>query len=73
VAASSGVIGLIAFTAIVYLLVRIEPLLLVLFVFPALTNSLVFAPQHLTAVMLLAGIATMRKEHMRNDPVVTSP
>jgi hypothetical protein len=73
VAASSGVIGLIAFTVVVYLLVRIEPLLLVLFVFPALTNSLVFAPQHLTAVMVLAGIAAMRQEQKRSAPVVISP
>jgi O-antigen ligase len=72
VAASSGVIGLIALTVIVYLLVRIEPLLLVLFVFPALTNSLIFAPQHLTAVMLLAGIATWRKEQQRRVSVVVS-
>jgi hypothetical protein len=63
VAATSGIIGLAAFAITVFLLVRIEPLLLKLFIFPAMTNSLLFAPQHVTAMMLLAGILAWRKVH----------
>jgi len=60
VAASSGVIGLGAFGLIVILLARIEPLYIVLFIFPALTNSFVFAPQHFIGMMLLVGVIYQR-------------
>ena len=62
VGASSGIIGLVAFSLIVVLLVRIEPLIIVLFIFPALTNSFVFAPQHFIGAMLFIGIIAQRAQ-----------
>jgi O-antigen ligase len=60
VAVSSGAVGLVAFGLIVILLARIEPLYMVLFIFPALTNSFVFAPQHFIGMMLLVGVIYQR-------------
>jgi len=58
---SAGLLGVITFALIAYLMGRLDLILIVPFIFPGITNSLVFAPSNFLLLMLLAGIIWRRK------------
>jgi len=74
VLASGGLIGLAAFIALAIVLVRIDPLLGLPLIFPGLTNSLLFAPQHFVLLMVLAGlVAGQRRRKQRENEKISRP
>ena len=58
---STGMLGFAAFALIAWRLFRLEPVLIVPFILPGLTNAFLFAPQHFILVMMLAGIVAARR------------
>jgi hypothetical protein len=69
VLAASGFLGLLVLAVIVYRLARLDLILVIPFLLPAMTNSFVFAPSHLLLFMLLAGMIYRRRRNHR--PVET--
>jgi hypothetical protein len=58
--ATAGLIGIAAMVLICWRLFRIDPVLVVPFVFAATVNSFFYAPQHFSTLMLIAGLASAR-------------
>jgi hypothetical protein len=66
---STGLIGVLILTILVFLLSRLDLILLVPFLFPGLTNSFILAPSNLLLFMLVAGMIYRRRRN--HSPVET--
>jgi len=56
--ASAGLIGLAAMALVCWRLFRIDPVLVIPFVFAGTVNVFIYAPQHFAILMLIAGLAS---------------
>jgi hypothetical protein len=73
VLASSGIIGLAAFAALVVYFFRIDALLAVPFLVAGAVNSFIYAPQHIILLMLGAGMLAAARAQARQSRVVVFP